>query len=877
MMVPWSELEPGQAETLLAVLLYNEHRRAVRVRPSRGDYGIDVLNPNPEAPETFDVYQIKYFHGTLTAGQKGQVEKSFRRVLIGLVRRGIPLANWYLLAPVDNTIDAQLDWFNAMPGNVIAEMFDDARFIKLDKKQPPLTDDEKARITAWHNQPGRIIDWEGRSACVTLAAKYPFVVDYYMHGGREHLNQAFTELVSLIRGPEAAVPTPGELLAPADVRSHLDNLKNALDKDPHFLYAFSVDPTPPDLAVIAGLSQQGFDLDRAATEIVTAPDLVAATQQPLSDGWTLTFRIYQRFAEALNERPIPIRLTFASAEATFDRHAFDMWRKYGTPLTAQAHVDADLPGGLGTQGLAEVSMQSPGVNYDVRFRIRTPAGAFGEELSFAITVTRGPDGTGTREYGTDATGFLTVELLSDTENQTGTWHFTREDIVGAEVVSALPSIEFLQDLTAPNTLQVAERLGPFVDYRDIPDERHPKFHDDVMDYLRALVIIQQHTPTPIRIPDLTTLTRRDINAVFEASALVNGQAVITAWDSIGTVVGRPADDAGPEQEIDFTSEYQLLVMLKLIVEVGDQKLILGTVAQYALSARYGVEGDGIVARPYRNDTLQKTFSPLPDAAGALEGHVLGRRVGSLDVPQIKLDEPDTWPPELRSAAQEAARHPDCQTTFTADLRPPDDLSNRIMSVLSERGIIVYQCTRLLDSEIDDIRTHGLRAASEELLADKLERAQGEGLLTAEQVQLIQTTGALMDGGHRAARTNEIWALTVLQTLSVFEDGVEPLFGHWGGEITYFWQTCGSRAPALAATLQSLGTPALIEFVLKPAENQHYSPELANIVIARWRNLDDCAGEVHFSVPPGARVPVLDVWLPDDPRWPTMTVGKADAL
>jgi hypothetical protein len=33
-MVPWSELEPDQAETLLAVLLYNEHRRAVHVRAS---------------------------------------------------------------------------------------------------------------------------------------------------------------------------------------------------------------------------------------------------------------------------------------------------------------------------------------------------------------------------------------------------------------------------------------------------------------------------------------------------------------------------------------------------------------------------------------------------------------------------------------------------------------------------------------------------------------------------------------------------------------------------------------------------------------------------------------------------------------------------
>jgi hypothetical protein len=285
--VPWSELDPDQAETLLAVLLYNEHRRSVRVRPSPGDFGVDVLNPQPTTPESFDVYQIKYFAKSLTANQKGQVEKSFRRLLIGLIRRTIPLGDWYLLAPVDNTLDGQLDWFNAMPDRVIAEMFDDAHFVKLEKNQPPLTDAEKAVINAWRHQPGRIIHWEGRSARVTLAAKHRFVVDYYLHGGRDHLNQAVAGLVSIIRGPGSAA-TPGELLAPADVRNHLDELKNALDTDPHFLYAFSVDPTPPDIAVIDGLGQQGFGVDRAAAGIVATPDPVAATQQPLSDGWMLT-------------------------------------------------------------------------------------------------------------------------------------------------------------------------------------------------------------------------------------------------------------------------------------------------------------------------------------------------------------------------------------------------------------------------------------------------------------------------------------------------------------------------------------------------------------------------------------------------------------
>ena len=68
--VEWSELEAAQAETLLSVLLFNEYPRATRIRPSQGDFGIDVLVPNDSAPDTFDAYQIKYFSKSLTASQR---------------------------------------------------------------------------------------------------------------------------------------------------------------------------------------------------------------------------------------------------------------------------------------------------------------------------------------------------------------------------------------------------------------------------------------------------------------------------------------------------------------------------------------------------------------------------------------------------------------------------------------------------------------------------------------------------------------------------------------------------------------------------------------------------------------------------------------
>jgi hypothetical protein len=634
--VAWSELETGQAETLLAVLLYNEHPRATRVLPSKGDYGVDVLNPSDSVPEAFDVFQIKYFSKALTPSQKKQVENSFRRVLIGLVRRGIPLADWYLVCPVDNTIDQQTDWFDAMPDKVIADMFDDDKFVRLEKtKQLPLTADEKAKITAWRNAPGRIIKWEGRPFCITLAAKYPYVIDYYFGGGREHLDKAIANLVSIVSGPgSSSTQRSGTgVLTPADVRSHLDALKSVLDTDPHFIYGFSVDPTPPDLFADVGLAHKGFSVDRTAPGIVVADDLIAATQEPLSDGWTLTFRIYQRFAEALRERPVPIRLEFSTADAAFDRHAFNMWRKYGTPLTAPAEVEADLPGGLGDRlsgARAEVSLHSSGITNGARFRIRKPDGSTGSELSFSITTTSGPDGTGIRQHGRDATGYLTYELLADTETNEVEWSFALTRIVGAELAAALPPIEFLQDLRAPNAVQVAERLGPFRDFREIPDDESPKFPESVMNYLRALAVIQTHTSTPILIPDLTRVTRQAVDAAVEASVLVSGQAVISTWESMAMATDATLKQIDPARNVDLATEYQLLAMEKLVVSVGEQDLVLGTVAKFALSARYVVEDDELVARPYRNDTLQKTFSPNPDAAGELERHVLGRIVGPID-------------------------------------------------------------------------------------------------------------------------------------------------------------------------------------------------------------------------------------------------------
>ena len=63
--VEWTVISGEQAEDVLSNLLYSEHTNAVRVRPSQGDLGIDVLVPVDATGEPFDVYQIKKFANTL--------------------------------------------------------------------------------------------------------------------------------------------------------------------------------------------------------------------------------------------------------------------------------------------------------------------------------------------------------------------------------------------------------------------------------------------------------------------------------------------------------------------------------------------------------------------------------------------------------------------------------------------------------------------------------------------------------------------------------------------------------------------------------------------------------------------------------------------
>jgi hypothetical protein len=417
---------------------------------------------------------------------------------------------------------------------------------------------------------------------------------------------------------EAAADERVALVAPAEMSSHLDRIFKVLDTDPHYRYEFSVDLEPP--------------------EITRRENMIAATQAVQPDGQTVTFRVYQRFAESQRERPVPFALRFAAEDAAFDNDAYNSWRKYGTPLSAPAEVDIDLPGGLGApfaSGLTEVSVQSEGEDYGVRFRIRRLDGTHSPTLTFAITSRTGPEKTGVWESGTDQSGYLTFDTRTDLESGSGSWGFTRAPILGQEIDAVLPSVEFLQDVaTVGNVLEVGHRVGPFTDYHTIPS-REAAFPDDVLLYLRSLSIIQTVTSTPVLVPDLTSVTAADASDVVDAAALIIGQTVFGEWASIqfksdaSPTVGQ--DLAG--REVSLEDHYEVQIIEPLIVDVAGQELTLGAVERRLLSVGYELDSGEIVGRPLVNDTAYRRYlpgQPAPDRNNRpVKGKYLGTRAEAI--------------------------------------------------------------------------------------------------------------------------------------------------------------------------------------------------------------------------------------------------------
>ena len=166
--------------------------------------------------------------------------------------------------------------------------------------------------------------WDGLVTVEQLAAKYGDVVDYYLHGGREKIEEIYTQVAALF-----AVGQSGEGRDVPRVSTRVQKALGTLDHDPHYRYEHRFgEGTLPPLGDRPGLVLSWMVAEKTGcwTVVDVIARCAASTQEAHHGRGSPPFS---------REAPPRRRTDFVT---------------YGAPFTSPVgafHGEMDAPGGLG--------------------------------------------------------------------------------------------------------------------------------------------------------------------------------------------------------------------------------------------------------------------------------------------------------------------------------------------------------------------------------------------------------------------------------------------------------------------------------------------------------------------------------------------------
>lgn len=523
-MVEWTRLSGDQVEGLAATLLCRKYPDALRIRPSSGDGGIDLLVPGSEGKSV--IYQVKKFASNLSSSQKSQIEKSLRRLEEYRSEHDLMVESWHLALPIDPT-NENLQW--------LAEAADDLSYQ---------------------------CDWRGLSFLDGLAAEFPDVVDYYVGNGRQRLESIIGKLTSAM----GMKPSGGDgLITPAQLGGYLQELAPILDTDPHFRYEVSVGP--------------------AKSNITSEPGMIFASERSAGpdNSNAVTVRVFTRFKAALEFRPIPINVVIRAEPGSDLQRELASFTKYGTSLSAPiGTVDAkmDLPGGLGGDftgaGLRIIAAdgQATAPSRVLRMVVINPQN---EIVTTAIInmqpPTFGLDHTGARITGTERNGGFRVEMRSDFSQRMTTMTISDVSVEGLAPHDAVAALNFLTAMRSPNQIAIAAPHGPVKNPIGLPDDfalPDSASLNALIEIATSLETIQEHTTVQLAMP--TSISPEEAASWKMAARLLLGEQVNATTAAVHTCL----NPGIPAPEGKFTIAYYS----ELSVTVNSTRIPLGTVLMH---------------------------------------------------------------------------------------------------------------------------------------------------------------------------------------------------------------------------------------------------------------------------------------------------------
>lgn len=528
--IPWERYGGDDVEAVVAIMLLRDIPQAQRIRPSKGDGGIDVLVPLPDG--RWEIYQVKGFAKSLNSSHKTQIRNSWNRVL-KFAKGKANIAAWHVVRPIDPTHEDR-EWLE--------------------------------ELTAGEDFPS---DWVGLTTIDGWAARYPEVVDYYLGDGRERLESSLQRLASGLSLIGAG--TAGTLSTPAQSVEGLGAIYSSINAlDPHFRYEFHV------------TSAGSHDL----TVIPDGPGYLGSFSKVVGDV-AVQVDTYARYPQATEDRPIPISVSFTPT-AEDQKRAWDDFLRFGTSVhevPAQI-LSADLPGGFEVigSGLTQVSIVSRHSEKKLEYEL-TIIGPDGEALASIPMImaapTSGVDQKGGIAWrGQDATGMLTIEVRSDPARDYEGLFASLRGAIGQPAAAAAAALQRFALLCAGNSIRLSVPYGPpavetTVLRADLIDMSHVRMN---LEICQPLADIQRHTTQRLVLPRTPEeVSRDDVNSWRLAANLLNGHWVTRRWASLGMSI-----PSGESVKLPC----RIRLTIPLVITLAGEEIELGYYDQLVTAARW---------------------------------------------------------------------------------------------------------------------------------------------------------------------------------------------------------------------------------------------------------------------------------------------------
>lgn len=540
--VEWTRYAGDDIEAVVAMFISAKHPQAERITPSVGDGGIDVLVRDGQT----SVYQVKKFAASLTPKQKKQVEKSVDRLATDPRTKDLKVDEWHLVMPWDPTLEEK-KW---LKDYVTSKGFPEP-------------------------------NWDGLTRCDLWASEYPHIVDYYLGGNAERIQQMALSIVHGLRLKEIQ----REDVEKWDISAFVEEIEataRVLNReDPFYTYGVHVEPATS----VPVEDQLREELRR------TKPGILCSTVWGDS-AVRVQVDVYPKNAVAQELAPLTFNMNLTARIGSPEASAIEDFFKFGTPLelpegsvSGVAHLPAGLGGDFANAAMTVLPNESDlDRDRELRLILVDEENVHIDSLvlqrkyaSSGVPSEQGPRGL--EALFTDSLGMLKVRLRFDADNKKQSMKLDVDAPDGRKLaVDCVPVLRFYNRMRAPNSLVLAPRFGPLPKQRyalEASQEGTPRFADLWYEVSRGLSLIQEYTSESLYMPNPSALDDALVGQILKTGALLNGQTITLKMDLVST-------EHNPE--VKDTAE-TIVALVPWSIELPETTVDLGYLA-HAFSGRF---------------------------------------------------------------------------------------------------------------------------------------------------------------------------------------------------------------------------------------------------------------------------------------------------